>query len=306
MRNIILIILFAFNLNFSQGQDTIKPDTLKQVELVQTLQNETLPELDYYKMLYNSQVESNDTFETLFQWTIGLSFGFLIAIIGSQIFFNYRINKKEIEYIKKDLQESILELEGRQNKNMTTKFSELEKELKIVIEKNSNTANEKLEEKLKSSEKIQSIELKILENTIDRGLKDLSQRTEKELKVLEKDLSKNTGDLWKLKGIESNALTSFIKSALLQKDLNYEVKYILDDIIQILHPMDEIFESDYENLKKLYELVKTSHKSKAEKLNDAIKNKGIYTFDMSKPDWNVGMFGFGPTKKIIRVKKNEK
>jgi hypothetical protein len=70
--------------------------------------------------------------------------------------------------------------------------------------------------------------------------------------------------------------------------------------------MDELFEPDYEELKKLYELVKTSHKTKAEKLNDAIKNKGVYSYDMSNPDWNFGGFGFGPRKKIIRPKKNEK
>jgi hypothetical protein len=117
MKNILLIIFFTSQLAFSQSQEIIKLDTLEPNSLVELRQNEKITELDYYKLLYESQVESNANFETLFQWTIGLSFGFLIAIIGSQIFFNYRINKKEIEYIRKDLQESILELEGKQGKN---------------------------------------------------------------------------------------------------------------------------------------------------------------------------------------------
>ncbi len=60
-----------------------------------------LDEATMYKLLYKNASSANDRIISTMHWAIGLVSTFILAIFGSQIFFNYRINKEEIEAIRR-------------------------------------------------------------------------------------------------------------------------------------------------------------------------------------------------------------
>lgn len=263
-----------------------------------------MSELDYYKSLYGNTKENNESYKSLLQWTFGISLGFLLAIIGSQIFFNYRLNKKELDYIKKDIDEKVLDLENKLIKKIQEKFNDLDKSLSAGLTKNQKENKEFLEEKLNSDEELKKAQFKLLENTISYEVKSVKNRLEREVMSLKEDIVKNKGDLWKLKGVESNALSSFIEVTFIKKQRNFEIKYILDEIIDVLKELDDIHQSDYDKLKELYEEIKVSHKSKADRINELIKNKDVYTFNDYTSNWNTGIYGLLP-RKITKIKKDK-
>ena len=309
MRNLTLLFLFFFSIIlFGQQQDSTSNSEIKDKELIKkkisSTENSTMSELDYYKFLYESSKENNESYKSLLQWSFGVSLAFLLAIIGSQIFFNYRINKKELDYIKKEIDEKILDLENKQIEKIQSKFKDLDKSLIDGLTKNKEVNKEYLEEKLSADDELKKTKFKLLENTINYEIKSLQNDLDRNIISLKEDIEKNKGDLWKLKGVESNALSSFIEVAFIKKKRNFEIKYILDEIIDILKEIEDIHQSDYDELKELYQLIKETHKTKADKINELIKNKDVYTFNNSTSEWNTGLFGLLP-RKIIKFKRND-
>ena len=153
MKNWTLIILFCFStILFGQNQDSTSNSKVKNGDLIKNenvkTKNNSMSELDYYKSLYENTKENNESYKSLLQWTFGISLGFLLAIIGSQIFFNYRLNKKELDYIKKDIDEKVLDLENKLIKKIQDKFNDLDKSLSAGLTKNQKENKEFLEEKL--------------------------------------------------------------------------------------------------------------------------------------------------------------
>lgn len=175
--------------------------------------------------------------------------------------------------------------------------------MKISLVQNQKENKETIEAKFKSQEETSKAKFELLEKITSFEIRDIQNQLDKTALSLKEEIIKNRGDLWKLKGVESNALSSFIEVFFIKKKLNYEIIYILEDIIAILKDFEEIHESDFKKLKDLYEGIKVSHKDKAEKINDLIKNKNIYSFNIATPDFNTGIFGL--SRKVIKIKKED-
>jgi hypothetical protein len=250
-----------------------------------------LTELDYYRLIYDESKKSNQTYVSLIQWVIVISFTFLLAIIGSQIFFNYRINKKEVEYIKKDLEERLTKLKEELLESIEQKFSILKKDMDKQFDKSETQLTDKLFKLFEGFEKMADARIELAKNT-----------TNQKIKVLEKEVEKNAGDLWKLKGVESNALSSFLRSAFIQIELKHEVKYLLDDIIEVLNNLEEITSSDYKKLNELLEIINISYKTKADKIKSLYKDKPVYEFVNSDTESPFRILNL-PRIKYIKNKK---
>lgn len=292
MKNILLILIFQFSILTFGQKDSTKIQSIKSTNIVEKKSN--ISELDYYKLLAEQVQKDNETYISLTQWTLGLSFAFLLAIIGSQIFFNYRINKKEIDYIRKDLDEKISELKNDINQSINSKFDDLEKKLKKDTTKESIEMKKTLFSDFKAHKEYLKLELQIQEKSLKQ-----------DLKALEKEVEQNKGDLWKLKGVESNALSSFVKSASLQIELNRDPKYILDEINTVLGNMGEINSYDYERLNTLSEKTIKTHKEKTEKMISLYKDKPVYEFVVNNSPFSAigGIGGFPPSIRYIKNKK---
>ncbi len=299
MKNKILIFLLIINISAYSQKDSAST-SITETENSQLTQrndnlNGSLTELDYYKLLAEQSKTNNESFTSLMQWSLGLTFAFLLAIIGSQIFFNYRINKKEVDFIKKDLDEKLAELKISYSENIDSKFEKLEKELKTELMKSSIEMKKSLSTNFKSHKEYASLKMEATKTSLKQDLKEL-----------EKEIKKNTGDIWKLKGVESNALSNFITSAEIELDLKREVKYILKDIIEILKNLKEIHSIDYESLGKLVEKIQFTHKDKAEEIKKLYLEKPVYEFVQNTGTSPYLMGAFAPQMKYVKNQENKK
>lgn len=294
MKKTLLILILQLSF-FTYGQkDSAVTQIIKVDSVSKTIKKSNLSELDYYKLLAEQAQKDNETYISLTQWTLGISFAFLLAILGSQIFFNYRINKKEIDFIKKDIDEKFAELKNEISESVDSKFEKINKELKTDLTKLSIELKKSNAENYKSHKDLINLKLKLQESSFKQ-----------EIKSLEKEIEKNKGDLWKLKGVESNALSSFIRSALLQLELKRDVQYILDDINEVLANLEEIDSSSYDKLNTLSGKTIETNQAKTEKMISLYKDKPVYEFvARTSPFGGIGGMGIFPPS--IRYIKNKK
>lgn len=332
-KQLTLIFLFLFISVFSfANNDSTKTSNTKVESVVQKKNsviegnNKSLSELDYYKLLYDKEKSNGNSYVSLIQWIIGVCLAFLLAIIGSQIFFNYRISKKEIASIKSDLEERISELKNSLLENIENEFTTINLSIKNDFDKVEKQFIKKIEtlienfsdfkSDIKSDfdktekhfiEKAETLNVnfsdfksdiksnfdkteKQLISTIDKQFVSKNKLTELQIETLKATLSskiknieiqveENQGQLWELRGVSSNALTFFIRSAFIKIELKGEVKYILDDIIKTIAKLDEIHKSEYDNLDALTEIIKQSHKDQFNKIISLYRSKPIYIFE---------------------------
>ncbi len=239
---IIVIHVFMFS-NISSVHTAVTPQTETKEYALDKDQNKQ----ELYKLLYENSVHSNDRMITTMQWSIGLVATFIIVLLGSQVFFNYKISKKEINVIRSELDEkfSMSKSDILEKINKTTK--ENEKSTRHSFQKLETEIQNNMNSRFKEKEKL--FEAKMESFGKDNEL--LKNQLESKIKVLSIGLNKVMGDVWKLRGVEANALTQFIITANLEIDRKLESKYILGDIKEVLMKLTEIFEMDYIQLEKL-------------------------------------------------------
>jgi len=290
-----IILLLTISLTTVANKDSLNIKSKEITEVSETPKtvdnNKILSELDYYKLLYEKEQKNGNSYISLIQWIIGVCLAFLLAIIGSQIFFNYRINKKELDYIKKDLDQKLTNLKNELLEKIELKFELSETKLKEKFDKGEKVVKERVEKFIESENKMLELQLKTQKGELER-----------EINYLKKDIEKNSGDLWKLKGVESNALSSFLRVAFMQIDLKHEVKYILDDIIEILNDLAEINNSDYNKLDELCSKLEVSNADKITRIKELYNKKPVYEFVERKHDSFDGFLGM-PLMKYVKNKK---
>lgn len=237
-------------------------------------------ERDLYKMMYENSASANEKLLTLTQWTLGVSLAIVLGIIASQVFFNYRINKKEIDSISSGIQEQLarLELDVSQkiNDNLGKTTSTLESDKKaLAIE-----LRAVIEKEFSANEKMLDLEFKVQKADLLR-----------EIKRLKRSAAKDEGDIWYLKGVKANALRPYIEAANIDIETGFEEKYIVDDIIKVLGEIDEIHHPDYEIIEKMLPKIKAANNHHREKLLSAVKDKPTYKFEARSSD-SFGGFSF--------------
>ncbi|MEJ2789477.1 MULTISPECIES: hypothetical protein [unclassified Pseudoxanthomonas] len=232
-----------------------------------------------YQLLYENQKEANKDLNQLMQWSIALVATFLVGIAGSQIFFNYRLRKSDIEKIRK--------ANDAQIKSEVDKALDKTTDLVRAIESNERSARDQLSKFV--SGRI---------DTIDENLKSLKQDVEpllklpKQLSLLDVRLHDNEGQVWKLRGVESNALTRFIKAAelLLKADQPDRVKHRLSEIEKILSQSKDIYSRDLGRLEKLIEMLPDAYAERRDKIVELYKDLPVFDFlddkDPDNTDWH--------------------
>lgn len=281
------------NLNFCIADSIVKKEISKNEVGNIIDKNNIVDSNSYYKLLYENAKDNNDQMITILEWVVGLSTSFLLALFLAQIFFNWRLNKKEIDYIKKDIDEKIGELKASLLKeiNDNLKISELK------IEKTIKVATENLEKQIAEKSKI----IELTEKLWQKDIESLKVEFTNKNKFLELDISKNSGDIWKLQGVESNALTLYLKTAFLKKEVDADLQHILDDIISVLKDRDEIHQIDYMRLEELAEGLDKKYDTKKALLISLFKDKPTYVYSES-PEIGFGKLGsnYGRIKKYVK------
>jgi hypothetical protein len=286
---VLSIFVFADTIVVDKSINKLIPTTSQD-----RVNNSTMSDSEAYKLLYLNEKNSNDKMISIIEWVIGISVTFLIAIFGGQIFFNWKINKKEIDYIKKDIEERIGELKAILIKDQAQINKEQTLQINTTIDKIEKDLLQKLDGQFDKKSKL----IDVYNDVNKREIEFLERKISNEIKQLNIEVEKNSGDLWVLKGVDSNALSSFVRTAIMKLEMKSDVKYILDEVIQLLEKIDEISVYDDERLKELVEKLDAINSEKKKKIEKLYSSKPVYKF-IDRPNQNP--FGFpGFSKEYVK------
>ena len=225
-------------------------------------------EAEFYKLLYDGQKEANKDLVQVMYWAIGLVAAFILAIAGSQVIFNYRLRKSEIDRIKSE-----------NSKTITQSLNTAKNEIAGLLrdsETESRGAREELSKYL--SGRIDSSDETL--NSIKDELKPL-KRLGRKLNLLEIRLNDAEAHVWRLRGVESNALTKFMRSCdlLIKNNQPNRLIHRLEDIEEGLENSDDIWEQDYNELKALMEKIPEQFHAERDKILEIAEKLPVYVFD---------------------------
>lgn len=227
-----------------------------------------------YKMLYENSKESNNRLISTIRWVIGIVVAFLLALIGSQVFFNIRISKREIDNIKKDLDTKSSALKEELLKNINEGNRDNIKQYQAYENKIGNMVKEEIQRRFE--EKSKYLETKM--TGYEKNIEMIEREMKNDIKYLEIDIRKNEGDLWNLRGVKANALARYVETANLKIELKGTVEHSLDDIIEVLSKMDSIHKMDYSHLESLIKKIPKKHENLKSQIESLFKDKPVYEF----------------------------
>lgn len=227
--------------------------------------NSVLTEAEAYKLLYESEKKSNEEIVQTIQWSIGLVGTFLLAIAGSQIFFNYRLGKEELASIRSELKSEnelrISALSEAVRSELERRTSEQDAQARAAREESSRALGERLTLYTKQVE------------VIDERLKQETLR-------IRAELEEAVGHIWDLRGVKANAITRFINVAFMELESGATalVKYQLGNIIKTLPKVDDLWVGDFNRLESLMEKLPAEYDSERVQIRALYTNKPVYEF----------------------------
>jgi len=201
-------------------------------------------ELELYKMLYQNAKDNSLANYTMLYTIIAIVVGFIIFILGSQAFFNYRINQRDLENLKAEL-----------TLNYTTNLGDLRSDF------------QKLEVNLKAD---------ISEKTTKLGERvgKLHDSLDVRIDVVNSSLNELMANEYKNKGSNQAALIHFVWSC--RSSLDAGLKTTLDSALErlrdFLTTISEVSDYSEKNIKELLESVLVKYPDFANVV-DEIKNE---------------------------------
>jgi hypothetical protein len=283
MKNSLFLSLLLLLLGNRLYSDTIFSKITVHDTVFVTMASPVLSELDAYKMLYDNAEENNRNILSTTHWAIGLSITVLLLILGSHFLYQHRINRQEIDRIQSDMQIQSSDLSAKLTESITEGMTSARAELK--------EANKEL---IKDYKEIMKLKHNSLSDKLDRDIKNLTTM-----------VTEIEGAVWTLRGVLGNALSSYLKSALLTLDMNREVRYMLDDIIGVLSKLSEIHQMDEEKLNELTaRLTDGKYEAQKQKIIELYVTKPVYTFVETKD--LVWIKTFEPSAVVVGNKRYHK
>ena len=214
-----------------------------------------------YELLYQNSENSQDRLVSTIQWSVGLFLAIIAAVIGSHIFFNYRINKEEVDRIEAALDGKVSALRAELFKTVSDKHAAGLASLQAEVDEKVKAVSAGLEKANRISQIETEVAVKVQEN---------------ELKRLKADIEKNDARLWLIEGVKGNALSAFVRSASLQLELGYELKYSLADVVKTLDSMDRLSDHDVSSLRRLLRDLPDKYAAQKKRIEAGMEGKPVY------------------------------
>lgn len=293
----VLLIFFCCTCSYfiySQNKiiTSMKNDLSQIVESQNSLSFESsiVSEGESYKLLYENIKYSNDKILDTVYWSLSAILVVMIALIGAQVFSNYRFNKKEIENMiislnaqTEDIKnKTFQEIQEKLNKYMETNRLGIKEDFKglsaaqqeqiirysestnLLVNTLNNSFNER-NENLKKS--IESSAIRIQTNKSE--LTKLINNSDKLLKI---DIHDIRAQIWELRKVNANVLAEYIRKALLEIDMEKDLERSLRLIEEKLVNMGEIPSSYQSNLYDLLRKVPPKYEIQLERINTLLKS----------------------------------
>lgn len=259
--------------------DTVAPSKVADQKPAETPTSNGSPGLNeaaLYKLLYESQKEANKDLAQVIYWSTTLVGAFLLTIVGSQVFFNYRLRKSDVANLQKS------------NAKQVSDAIEVARTEFLQLIKSSESENRSSREELSKyfSGRFDAVSDRI--ETARKSIDDVASKLTKveplqdRISSLEMNMSELDGHVWRLRGVESNALTGFIKACELQIE-NNRVKtlyYGLREVEAALKKMDSIYSNDYHRLCELMQKLPEGFHEERERITAMFEKLPMYELDL--------------------------
>ena len=190
-----------------------------------------------YRLLYENEKEYNEKILGTIYWALSSILVIILAIIGSNIFFNFRFNKKQYQELENDLKQRLKELENEIIENNTEKQNKLKDKLFEVVQTNRNEILNSLSEDKKE-----------IKQDLSKELSDFSENIKNQIDFIQKIIDERQANtIAKLSSLES----SF---NLLESDFEEYKEFVDSHVDKRIETLDKKIKEDirYEtNLLKL-------------------------------------------------------
>jgi hypothetical protein len=149
----------------------------------------------------------------------------------------------------------------------------------------SNEANVKGAISQHYDEKDKYIDAKL--ESFNKDISTLKDSLKTEVKYLKIDIQKVEGEVWKLRGVNTNALRNFIHSINLHIDAELDLKHELDDVIETLQSMTKISRDLLADLVTTLDRVPEKYQVKKLRIKELYSSLGLYIYidDPSRPGY---------------------
>ena len=251
-----------------------------------------------FEDLYLQQKDFNEKILNTVYWALSSFLFVLLAIIGSNLYYNYHFNKKKYD----DLIEKHQKQYDEQKVTLLNKIiDELDIAFKDITEKNIAFKKE-IDEELKQDRKVVSEDYKerltvfsnnLSEQTttiksglddyknimtkqvsfVEAGLASMKDSIEKDLKSLQRKIDESIGRVWKVMERYHIAITYYLDQAIIEIDLKqfYSLKYTLRYIIEILEKSTKIYDLDLARIDTLLPLIPDNLIEDKKKIIEAVR-----------------------------------
>lgn len=233
------------------------------------LNNKNLSEAEVYKLLYENAIEVNNRILDTIYWALGGIATVILTLIGSNIFFNVRFNKKEVENIAESQKLQIEDIKNKlllENREKLIEFegitkNEIQNEMKKVSEiflNQNNIYNESNTEQIKNYS--EDLKNKFIKSNND--FNEYKKYNTEQIEYLKNKIEKNQkvaliaeyglgSEIWVLRGVYNNALTCLINKAQLEVQLDLSLTDTLGKLIETLKNKSGISTFEQADLNRL-------------------------------------------------------
>ena len=254
-------------------------------------------------MLYENAVDSQQTLISTTQWAIGLLAAVVFAVFGTQLFFNYRIGKKDVDNLTGLLQKGLADNRAESAEVLSTRITQLRvdlrsefgtqaeqiaqlraelraelaahgeqlnqmrTELRADIDNSSTRSSDgltRLREELQNQIRAES-------SVVAAKLSELKKEHEGNDKLVDRRLDDLDARLWETEGVIHNALTNHIKGVLHDLDLGWDASTSLKHVIRILEQVTFIYDVDVPDVEALIKRLPKQYSEQLEKIKKRFK-----------------------------------
>lgn len=274
---IFLMLFFGFFNLKAQDSDNLKDSTLTEAET--------------YKLLYENMKETNSRILNTIYWALAL-------ILGSNLIYTYKFNKREGEKLKENIKNSIENLEEKSIRKTNEKFNEFANETKKNLEENIeyhfktqqkeiDMIKENLESKMeinfdyikKTNEQEKELNEKLFELIDDLNKKNndlkknLIQKINKKHKKNKIEITSLKADFMKKNDNYDGALMYYTSKLQHEIELGINCEFTLNEIIRVLEKIEKIPDYSNEDLNKILKIIPGEYKAQKTKISNLIEKK---------------------------------
>lgn len=295
-KNILILLLCLLCclcfINIISNQNRINVLT-KEMQALSNIKSINLNEAQAYKLLYENQKYSNDKILDTIYWSLGGISVAIFALFGANVFYNFRINKTEINNLRQTMHLKTIEFQNKlikgidlqindyinkasatssdEIRNTFSKYSKEVSEQISSIDSNLTETNKSLEKIAKNYDgKLSNINMILLAQN-----NNLTKKIEHETNRLLYQLYDTKAQVYMLKNMLSGALDYFIKSTLIQIELDYNIEMDLFDIIELMKTMKSLSSVNPTNLNELIAKAPEKYHSQIEVIKGLYKGLAI-------------------------------